>query len=500
MYSPGSKESKAFSTMNKSISLCGILRSRKRLFTHVVFFLLLAGCANPGFEERRDDSQRLRSSLEAETRAILDEAGGRLSLSNAVALVRERSLKTVERELDATLARVNRATAFSAFLPNVEMAYGRGVFSNLKGAYPPYSFDAGRTFGDGASITLTQPVFTPVAWIMFAESQYGVRVNDLLVDRAREMLDAATASLYHEAVIADRLRRTYAIQLASDAALTNRLAALVREGFALGSDAARAKARLAFSAVSLHAAEDAAATARAKLCETMRLWPLASFEVDGDSLAAVTGLPWTLKGEDGAAETVDGAAVRRMPLEEIVWQSLVNRKELYAADQMVELRKAQVLEALAGFLPNVMAEAGGQRMTMEHLSARYWNGALMGTWAAFEGFKSVQNYRAARARREAEFRLREDRMLAVVTSTVEAWCNWKRADEELAAAEAVRAAAESVCSDAERLFEEGEETMSHVLDRRAERDAAQVQSEKARYALALSEVALRQAMGIGIGF
>ena len=500
MYSPGSKESKAFATMNKSINLCSIFRSRKHLFTYTAFFLLLTGCANPGFEERRDDSQHLRSALEAETRAILDEAGGRLSLSNVVGLVRERSLKTVERELEATLARVNRATAFSAFLPNVEASYGRGVFSNLRGDYGPYSFDAGRTFGDSASITLTQPVFTPVAWIMFAESQYGVRINDLLEDRAREMLDAATAALYHETVIADRLRRTYALQLASDAELTNRLSALVREGFALESDAVRAKARLALSAVSLHAAEDAAATARAKLCETMRLWPLASFGVDGDSLAAVTEFPWTLKGEDGAAETVAGSAVRKMPLEEIVWQALVNRKELYAADQMVELRKAQVMEALAGFLPNVMGEAGGQRMTLEHLNARYWNGALMGTWAAFEGFRSVQNYRAARARREAEFKLHEDRMLAVVTSTVETWRNWKRAEEDFAAAREASEAAELVCRDVEKLFEEGEETMSCLLDRRAERDAAQVRAEKARYAVALAEIALRQAMGVGIGF
>ena len=192
--------------------------------------------------------------------------------------------------------------------------------------------------------------------------------------------------------------------------------------------------------------------------------------------------------------------MRSMPLAEVVWQALVNRKELYIADQMVELRKAQVLEALAGFLPNVIGEAGGRRMTLEHLEARYWNGALMGTWAAFEGFRTVQNYRAARARREAEYKLREDRMLAVVTATVESWRNWKRASEALAAAREASEAAELVCRDAEKLFEEGEETMSRLLDRRTERDAAQVRAEKARYAVALAEIALRQAMGVGIGF
>jgi len=473
----------------------------KHLFTAALLAAsLLAGCTNPGFNERRDATQELEASLADETGRIIEASHGCITLSNAVAIVRERSLKTVGQELDATLARVNRASAFSAFLPNVEMAYGRGVFNNLKGDYAPYSFEPGRTFGDTASITLTQPVFTPVAWIMFAEAQYGVRVGDLAKERASEMLDSATAAIYHEAVVSERVRRTYALQLKSDIALTNRLSALVREGYALESDAARAAARLASTAVSLRAAEDAAAAARAKLCETMRLWPLAAFEVDGDSLARVTGLPWTLRGTNGVPVKVDGAAMREMSLQEVVWQALVNRKELYIADQMVELRKAQVLEALAGFLPNVIGEAGGQRMTLDHLAARYWNGALMGTWAAFEGFRSVQNYRAARARREAEYKMREDRMLAVVTATVEAWRNWRRASEALAAALAASNAAELVCKEAERLFEEGEETMSRLLDRRTERDAAQVRAERARYAVALSEIALRQAMGVGIGF
>ena len=477
-----------------------IKRSKHPFTAALLAASLLAGCANPGFDERRDAAQELEASLEEETGRIIEASNGCITLSNAVAIVRERSLKTVGQELDATLARVNRASAFSAFLPNVEMAYGRGVFNNLKGDYAPYSFEPGRTFGDTASITLTQPVFTPVAWIMFAEAQYGVRVGDLARQRASEMLDSATAAIYHEAVVSERVRRTYALQLKSDIALTNRLSALVREGYALQSDAARAEAHLVSSSVSLHAAEDAAATARAKLCETMRLWPLAAFEVDGDSLARVTGLPWTLKGTNGAPVSVDGAAMRSMPLAEVVWQALVNRKELYIADQMVELRKAQVLEALAGFLPNVIGEAGGRSMTLEHLEARYWNGALMGTWAAFEGFRTVQNYRAARARREAEYKMREDRMLAVVTATVESWRNWKRASEALAAAREASEAAELVCRDVEKLFEEGEETMSRLLDRRAERDAAQVRAEKARYAVALAEIALRQAMGVGIGF
>ncbi|MBQ7187954.1 MAG: TolC family protein [Kiritimatiellae bacterium] len=463
------------------------------------FALSLGGCKNPGYSKRAELSRSFSESLMQETAEVLRDANHRIPLPLAVSLVRSRTLKLVSEDLEAKLARVNRATAFSAFLPNLELSYGRAVFNKLHGEYGAFSTEMAKTAGDSASVTLTQPVFVPTAWILFAESQYGIRIRDLIKARAEEMLDLATASVYHQAVVSDRLRKTYALQVESDRALTNRLSALVQEGLALESDAARARARLAVSAVSLQAAEDTAASARAKLCEMMRLWPLAPFEVDGDSLAAVTEYDWTFRGTNGTPETVDGNTVRAMKLEELIWQALVNRKELYAEDQAIELRKAQVIRALADFLPNVVAGGGGQRFTLEHLAARYWSGSLIGTWAAFEGFRSVQNYRAAKARREAEFQLREDRMLAVITATVEAWRNWKRATDGLRAAEEVYTAAKLVCSDAERLFEDGRETMSRVLDRRTDRDAAQVEAEKAKYAVALAELSLRQAIGVGIG-
>ncbi|MBR4170211.1 MAG: TolC family protein [Kiritimatiellae bacterium] len=472
----------------------------KRLLTVLLpFVLFLGGCKNPGYSERAELSRSFSESLEKETEEVLSEANHHIPLPLAINLVRSRTLKLVSEELESQLARVHRATAFSSFLPNLELSYGRAVFNKLHGEYGPYSADMAKTAGDSASVMLTQPVFVPTAWILFAESQYGIRIRDLIKARASEMLDLATASVYHQAVVSDRLRKTYALQVESDRALTNRLSALVQEGLALESDAARARARLAVSSVSLQAAEDAAVSARAKLCEMMRLWPLATFEVDGESLAAITKYDWTFRGTNGTPETVNRETVRTMKLEELIWQALVNRKELYAEDQAVELRKTQVIQALADFLPNVVVGGGGQRFTIEHLAARYWSGSLIGTWAAFEGFRSVQNYRAAKAKRSAEFQLREDRMLAVITATIEAWRNWNRATDGLRAAEEVYAAAELVCSDSERLFEDGQETMSHVLDRRADRDAAQVDAEKARYAVALAELSLRQAIGVGIG-
>ena len=224
-----------------------------------------------------------------------------------------------------------------------------------------------------------------------------------------------------------------------------------------------------------------------KLCEFVRFWPLSGASgafgelFDGESLLAV---------RTGA---FDGES-----MEECVWRGLLTRKDLYAGDQTVELRKAQVIEALAGFLPNVVLGGAGAHQGLAGTAIRGWGGGLMATWSAFEGFRTVQEYRAARAKREAEFKLQEDRMLSVVTSVAEAYRNLHRCDIQRRAAAKAKAAAETDYAETARRFEEGEETLSNVLDKLAVKDAAAVQSISADYSSALAEIALRQAMGIGI--
>jgi len=183
------------------------------------------------------------------------------------------------------------------------------------------------------------------------------------------------------------------------------------------------------------------------------------------------------------------------PVEEWVWEGLVSRKDLYASDQLIELRKARVIEALAGFLPNVVLGGGGASLSIENLAVRGWAGSLMGTWAAFEGFRTVQQYRAARAEREAEFKLHEDRMLAVVVAVANAYRNLLFAREQAVAAQAYADAARLDHEASDRRYTDGQETLSTVLDKLAVRDEAEVKAIQAAYGEALAAVQLRQAVG-----
>ena len=72
-----------------------IKRSKHPFTAALLAASLLAGCANPGFDERRDAAQELEASLEEETGRIIEASNGCITLSNAVAIVRERSLNVL---------------------------------------------------------------------------------------------------------------------------------------------------------------------------------------------------------------------------------------------------------------------------------------------------------------------------------------------------------------------------------------------------------------------
>jgi len=439
---------------------------------------LLIGCANPGREEREQYSHDFQTNLIAQTESVLKDYGGTFTLSNAVNVAHERSLKLAKQDLEATLARVNRATVFSAFLPTLAFTGSSTLISGEIDHLPML----GNVHGEGVrlnagSMIVAQPVFTPVAWVMFAESLYGVRIKDIIRDRAQQLLDIQVAALFYRAAIAERQVRTYQLQLESAAALTNRLSRLADEGYALESDKARAEARCAVCQAALRKAQNERDTTRSELASVLYLWPLTPFEVQGDSILDLPPIP-------------------EMTPEEWVWQGLVTRKDLYAGDQTIELRKARVIEALAGFLPNVVLGGGGANVSLENVVAKGWAGSLMGTWAAFEGFRTVQQYRAARAEREAEFKLQEDRMMAVVVAVAQCERNLRFAREQREAAHIYARAARLDHIATERRHEDGQETLSAVLDKQAVRDDAEVKAIQADYAEALAAIQLRQAVGV----
>ena len=449
----------------------------------VIFALaagILSGCTNPGVAYREESSHTFKTNLVAETERVVAEAGGVLTLSKALELAHSRSLKLAQQDYEAKLARINRATAFSAFLPTVGLS-GTGLMAGGHADDLPYLGDLEKSHmrARSASLVVAQPVFTPVAWVMFAESQYGVRIKDIVRERAVQLLDVQVTALFYQTAVAERRVETAERQLESARALTNRVARLASEGYATPADVARTKARCVLAETSLDAVRNDATAAREELAGLLHLWPLATFRVSGESLLALSPLP-------------------EKRVEEWAWDGLVSRKDLAAGDQTLELRKAQVIEALAGFLPNVVLGGGGLSGSIEDVAIRGWAGSLIGTWAIFEGFRTVQQYRAAKATRETEFKLQEERMTAVVIAVADSWRQRRLVRQKATAARAWAEAARLDYEAAARRHEDGQETLSSVLDKLAVSEDAETKLAETAYGEAMSDILLRQAVGIDV--
>lgn len=455
------------------------------------------GCATT-VEDRVKSAEEFSSRMKSETAEYFASNPGPLTLTNAFALARERTLKLTAQELEATLSRLKRAQTFSVFLPSVEASFGRFKAEGDVTAEPYVKIRDGRGWGDEAAIMVTQPVFTPVAWTMFVEANYGVRIADHIRERAKELLDVQVAACFYKAAIAERMVETYRLQLESGEALTNRVARLAAEGYALAAEKARAEARMAADELGLAEAQHRRDKARGDLCEILSFWPLAEFPLDGGSILDIEKIPWKFVETNGEERVVARDELADMECAEFVWQGLIRRKDLYAGDETVNLRKVQVVEALAAFLPNIMLGGGGAHLSYGSATAKGWFGGIAGTWAAFEGFRTVEAYMAARERRDAESRLQEDRMLAVTTAVADAWRGWKETSLQVAAARKMKDAAALDYAAAEKRYEDGQETLNRVLDKLAEKDAAEVRAISAEYAAALAETMLRQAMGTGL--
>jgi len=461
--------------------------------------LVTGGCRMPGFMERKQASDIFRSSLQEETREFFATNSAPLTLAFALQVARERTLKLTQAQLDLQLARIQRSTAFTAFLPQIEATFTRGGTDvPIMRSFGTQSVQMSSKYVSEASIALTQPIFTPGAWLLFVESKNAVRAHELVRARAGELLDVQVAALFYRAAVAENRVKTYERQKEATQALADRIAALAQEGYVLPAQRESVQARLLSDQYNVRLANDELSLTRAKLFEILRFWPTERVTLDGGSMLAVLEREWVLTAEDGAALRVSREQVQALTSEEWLWQALVNRKELWAGDQMIVIRKTEVLRALAGFLPNLYGSVSGNYSSeILQSPSQYWAGGLSAALSLFNGFQTVNEYRAAKARRQAEFQMQEDRALSLVVSAYEAHQSWSRAAEQRAVAVQARKAAEMDYAETHARYEQNQETLSEVLDKLALMETARVQAVTAEYASSLAEIVLRDAVGVG---
>ena len=465
--------------------------------------LLGAAACAPGPEERVGAAREYAEGKAAETEAFFATNRAPLTLTQCRAWARARTLKLTQARLDARLAGLQATAAFSAFLPQVEWAYGRaGTDKAIRQNVLGMAFAMQDKWVTQSALTISQPVFAPNAWLLWLAARRGAALQALTAARNEEMLDVQVATLFYQAAVAARTVEAYDAQAEASAELVRQVGALEAEGMALRGEAARARAMHGSDRYNAQVARDNAFAAKANLLDLMALHPLseAAPDPDGESLLEVRALPWGVMDAEGRWRPRSREEALAAPLEEWLWTALVARKEMWAGDLAIALRKAEALAALAHFLPT-LSVSGGHAYSSNDFTAphSYLTGSIGGVMSVFDGLRSIADYQAARAREEAAYALREDAAATLMVSVWQAWTNWRQARELKAVAAASREAAEVDYAETRARYEDDQETLSEVLDRFSALEQARIAAVASDYADALAEYVFRDTVGLGWG-
>lgn len=401
----------------------------RRLCQAGALILVLNGCRSADVARTRaDDALIARDGLARETAAVLARHTNALTLADCLALARERNLALTTRRLHERLARLDRQTAFSAFLPRVEYEF------NLLNLSEP----AQKQLGNGPvetqdqntrahGLRIVQPVFAPSAWLMYRSARRGADLSRLARERTEQLLDLQVINLFHQhAVLADRLAAARHALAAADA-LDRESAALFEAGYLLEADRRKIETARTAREQEINTLARQVETSRGRLLQVLNLWPLATLAFDTDSLVRTAPADW------------DTAR----PVEDWILTALTNRLDLFAADQTIALRKNEIARAIALFLPSLYGFANFYNTSDSYtVNDQYWGSGLQGTLSVFAGFRDVNAYRAARAQLKRAYVEREDLSLATMLQVLEAWRVLQDADGQCAVARQATRAAE----------------------------------------------------------
>jgi len=449
--------------------------------------LVCSGCRSTSPESVRvAHQQQWQRNLERETREWLQQRAGRpLTLEECRAVARQRALSLTMARLSERLSRVQQATAFSAFLPTVEYELHRSSLSE-----PPLRRFGTQTvlFQDetvrNQTLRIVQPVFAPSAWLMYITARRGTQIQQLVRERAEEWLDLQVVQRFVQALVAED--RVAVLERYLEAVRRARadLEAMTREGYRTPAELARWRAQERAAEADLGQARRAAELAKMRLLEVMNLWPLAEVTLSTEGL-------------EPPAQPAPPPELSR-PVEEWIVEALRRRKELFASDREIELRRNEWIRAVALFLPNLYAFANYYTTSDSFVvHDEYWATGWQAALPLFSGFRNVQAVRSARLQYHQAQDERNERALAIMLQVLEAWRGWQDAEQRREAAELAAEAARADVARVRVAVEQGTASTGELLQALAAESAAVAEARTAQRLAALAQWVFEDSVGLG---
>lgn len=431
------------------------------------------GCRSfDGEKVRVEHAERHPVELAEKTKEVLS-ANQPLDLDACIRIALENNLDVQSSQIQQRIATLDRKIAFANFLPVLDVGYMHYEFDPaiaLELPEMPLRIDKVRTVTWQANMS----IFNPATWFLYAMHKRGAEIAELVTMYTRQMTVLQTTVLYFQCLSLEEMGQALDSELEAALETEQQLRSLHEEGLVRAWQADQAKVLVQARRLERRRTQRDLQRAKADLLAAMGLSPTAKIV-----LASQTPL-----------EAPSGA------LEDLVAEALLGHPNMQIADRNIEIEEERVKIAVSNFLPQVFGFATYPDSIDDFIeTSGQWIYGLSATMTLFNGFANVNEYKAARARREESFLQREQASLAVILEVVRADLMLETAAEQTALAQSAYDVAVKRVAEAEQKWREGLIDASEMLDLAAQRDRARVQAVAANFQHQVGIATLLNVMG-----
>ena len=411
--------------------------------------ILTAGCTSK--ISRVEHAGSFPDQLAAKTIQILP--GEPVSLDECIDIALTNNLNIQVLEIRKRLASLDRKIAFGNFLPNIGLQY------SFSATDKPQLRQAGGSLVQmsdqevaNLAIELQQPIFLPQAWYLYDMRRKGEDISHLVLQRTRQQISLQVTTLYFACLSLEEAEDYVKTATNSAEALLKETKAFEREGLVMPSQ--------------LHEVETLVLESRLSLKNIRRI----STEYKADLLESMGLSPFT---EIKLKKEIPFSPAEQQELSEDVLEALINRLELHIDDRTLEIRKQEIRNAIASFLPSIVGIGSFSHSSDSFLKySNMWSYGVSAILSVFDGFQNVFGYRAAREREKAAFIEREQTCMMIMLEVLKARHRAERASDQLKVAVMNLDTAEETFREAQAQWNEGLLQISEILDAVTKREQA----------------------------
>ncbi len=441
-----------------------------------VALLLAHGCARfDALITRRTEADAFLSHIDARTKAAL-EVDAPLDLDRCIAIALENNHDIKSADLERRLAMLNKRIAFANFLPEVTFDY---TYTELNEAPASAIFGSMKTTMQDRIVRETalqarMPIFAPATWFLYALHQRGEELSAVASDYTRQMIALQATGLYFQCLATRESRRALEAQRDAAVALAREIEAHHNEGLVTDADLAQVRVLRLMRENALELNARAYEQNLAELLTAMGLAATADLELAGST---------TIAPPEGT-------------LDDWILKAMLRHPRLAIADLVVAIEEEKVRIAITEFLPTLIGFASRSHTSNSFMAYPYVSAfGFAGLMTVFNGFATVNEYRAARVEQEQAFLRREQESLTVMLEVVRARAGVSDATDNAQLAEAAAEAAVIMLREEKAKMREGLLRPSEMLDTIARHDEAQVNAVNARYQKQVMAAVARNVLG-----